>query len=143
VRVPSRVCTFSHLRHVITTMGCQGYEPRKSRGSSRLAAGTHSPLVFSQHCGCLCWPKQTKMGPHPDSSETPENSTERHTIPTLDGYELIFLLSYLDSGPRMSISSLLCLIYSMGAIFRTSWMMERNLTQLRSSFWLMRLPAHT
>jgi hypothetical protein len=61
-------------------------------------------------------------------------SEKRRVICTFDGYELIFRLSYLDSGPRMSTSSLLCLMYSIGAIFRTSCMMDKNLTQLRNSF---------
>jgi len=76
--------------------------------------------------GVKCW------------ENTAEN--ERYT-PTLDGYEMIFRLSYLDSGPRISFSSLLCLIYSWGATLSTSWMMDRNFTQFRSSVWLIRLPV--
>jgi hypothetical protein len=61
--------------------------------------------------------------------------------PTLDGYEFSFRVSYFDSPPRSSTSSELCFKNSRCGILSTSWMIDRNLTQLRSSFWLIRLPV--
>jgi len=59
---------------------------------------------------------------------------------TFDGYELSFLVSYFDSPPRSSTSSELCFRNSRCGMLSTSWMMDKNLTQLRNNFWLIRLP---
>jgi hypothetical protein len=62
---------------------------------------------------------------------------------TFDGYEFSRLVSYLDSDPRISTSSELFFKNSIGKIFKTSSMMDMNLTMFRSSFWLIRLPINT
>jgi len=65
----------------------------------------------------------------------------KQTETTFDGYELSLRVSYLDSPPRNSTSSVLCFRNSRCGMFKTSCMIERNLTQFRNSFWLIRLPV--
>ena len=60
---------------------------------------------------------------------------------TFDGYEFSLRESYLDSPPRNSTSSVLCFRNSRCRMFNTSCMIERNLTQFRSSFRLICLPV--
>jgi len=88
-------------------------------------------------CGCVRTKNTGRWG------KTEKRAFETHVckLPTFDGYKFSFLESYLDSIPRISISSALCRQNSTGTILRKSWMMERNLVQLCSSFWLMRLPV--
>jgi len=107
------------------------------QNSRSVCQKTPYALVVDRHrggwggvCGCV----RTKNTGRWGKTEKRAYETPVCKLPTFDGYEFSFLESYLDSIPRISISSALCRKNSMGAILRTSWMMERNLVQLRSSF---------